>query len=240
MEPQRSREQIHLTRRASLAVFVLAALAPLGCLSKQPLISKKENSQPPPIVPMDGRLITEWDNKIAYGADMSRGGAPMPVLLGRLFLFGQDMAHPYIGDGSMIIDLYDATPSRVGPDGEPKQIEMMIVDPDTLKRFAKKDLIGDGYSILFPWYTYRQDISHVYIVARYTSKEGKSLIHTSGTFSIDHNETKERLKKGMSVSHPAMRAAAEIPGAKSKLPVADQKTAAADQAVPAANIIAPE
>ena len=128
----------------------------------------------------------------------------MPVLVGRVFLFGPDMAVPYLGDGSLIVDLYDSSPHH-GPDTEPKLIDELRIDPESLKKFAKKDMIGEGYTIIFPWYSYRMDISHVYIIMRYEFPDKTAIVHQSGTVTINHVEAQERVRKGMPISNPAMR-----------------------------------
>ena len=190
MEPRTA--PIELTRRAFLGGMALAALAPLGCLGRH--FAKKEEPKPVP----KGRFVSTWDNKIAFAPDVSRGGMVMPGLVGRIYLFGLDRGTPYIGDGSLVIDLFDSTPH--GPNGEPKLTDHMEVPADVLKQFAKKDFVGDGYTIFFPWFNYRPDVTQAYIQMRYTAANGESHFHQSGTFTVDHTETRERLKKNLSIA----------------------------------------
>jgi hypothetical protein len=206
------RNRTILSRRDVLAGLALAVLAPAGCLDKY--MVKKEPAAPAPPPESKQRIVSVWDNKVHFADDSQHGGAPMPVLVGKIFLFGPEIdtvdsakspVMPFIGDGSLIIDLYDNTPHR-GVETDPKMLEEFRIDPVTLKKFAKKDVFGDGYTIFFPWYTYRADISHVYIIMRYTFPDGTYVLHQSGMVSINHMEVQERLRKGMPVSNPAMRA----------------------------------
>jgi hypothetical protein len=208
---------IMFTRRALLAGAALAALAPVGCLGKH--FAKKDPPAPQqaaeeaaePVAESQERLVCVWDSGIRFGEDQKHGGAPMPGLRGRAFLFGPDLNRPFVGDGSLIIDLYDCTPHR-GSDAEPKLLEELRIDPKTLKnKLAQKDFVGDGYTILFPWYTYRPDISHVNIIMRYTFADGRYLMHQSGLLAINHTDAQERIRRGMPISNPSMRAAPGAP-----------------------------
>jgi len=203
MEPL---HRTNLTRRSLLAGIAFAAVAPVGCLEK--FYTKKTTPLPP-----QGRLVSAWQHKVVFGPDLSRGGAPTPVVVGRVYLFGPDGKASYIGDGSMGIDMFDSTPAHMGANGEPKLVEILRIDPVSLTQMVKKDMFGEGYTILFPWSTYSQDITQIYISVRYESADKKTvLMDQSGTFSIDHSETLERIAKGQSITNPGMRATATLPG----------------------------
>jgi hypothetical protein len=200
MEPLRKQQ---VTRRGALAGFAVAALAPIGCLKH--LVSKEQAAPAPP----QGRVVSTWDKRVAFAPDAHHGGAIIPGVVGRVYLFGPDMAYPYVGDGEMRLDLWDSTPR--GPNSQPKQMEHYIISPEVLKQFAKKDVIGEGYSVFFPWPTYRQDVKQIYITILYTSAAGEKYFHQSGTFAVDHTETTERAQKGLSISNPALQVSATAP-----------------------------
>ena len=199
MEPLRTKLK-PMTRRAALAGLALAAIAPLGCLGTSRNVAHKPEAKIPP----KGRLVSAWENKVVFAPDVSRGGAVMPGLSGRVFLFGPDMAVPYTTDGTLIIDLHDATPH--GGASEPKMIEQFRIPPEVLAQLTKRDVFGDGYTIFFPWSTYKPEISHLYIQMRFDTVKGDAYFHQSGTFTVDHSEAKERVRKGMAISNPAMQA----------------------------------
>jgi hypothetical protein len=104
-------------------------------------------------------------------------------------LFGPEVGAPLVGDGSLIVDLYDLTPR--GPGSEPVMLQEQRYDPETLKRFVKEDLFGMGYTIYLPWLTYRTDITQVNLILRYDPAKGQSLLHQSGALTVDHAATKE-------------------------------------------------
>lgn len=204
MEPLRPQQEVTLTRRAVLSGLALAALAPLGCLGRGFL--RKDAAAPPP---PKGRVVSTWDPKVAYAPDASRGGAVMPGLVGRVFLFGPDMAVPYLGDGRMVIDLFDATPRGSGV--EPKVTDHFEIDPNALRQLANTDVFGEGYSIFFPWFNYHPDVSRVYLQLAYIAPDGEKYFHQSGTFNVDHAQTKEIIKKGMPVSKAVLQTSAFAP-----------------------------
>ncbi|MCE9530041.1 MAG: hypothetical protein K8T89_02715 [Planctomycetes bacterium] len=199
MEPLRTKQISRINRRTALAGMACAALAPLGCFA----LGKTSIHKEEPKAGQQGRLVSAWENKIVYAPDASRGGETIPGLTGRVYLFGPDLNAPYLGDGKLLIDLFDATPHGQG--APPKMIEHYIYPADVLQKLTKKDVFGDGYTLFLPWATYRPDISHIYILMRYDTVKGEQFFHQSGTFSVDHGETVERVKKGMSVTNAAFR-----------------------------------
>ncbi|MFL5328027.1 MAG: hypothetical protein ACJ8C4_03875 [Gemmataceae bacterium] len=128
-----------------------------------------------------------WNNKVIYAPDPTRNGTPAPGLAGRLYLFGAVADFPFIGDGSLVIDMYDDTvrPGETLPNGG-KQIEEWRFDPLTLKKLAKKDAIGEGYTVFLPWGTYRPDIRNVHLVTRYEPVHGMPIYAAPNSLSVDH------------------------------------------------------
>ena len=129
-----------------------------------------------------------WSNKLNFVADPAHAGTPAPGLAGRLYLFGATPDFPFIGDGGLVVDLFDDT---VHP-GEPpvqggKHIEQWRFDPATLKRLARKDTIGDGYTLFLPWGTYKPDIKNVHLVTRYEPKNGPPVYAPANALHIDHS-----------------------------------------------------
>jgi hypothetical protein len=184
-----------IDRRAALAGLALAALAPLGCLGKN---APKTTFTPPP---PQGKLVSIWGKKIQYADDPFHGGELVAGLAGRIYLIGPGEAGiPFIGDGSMLIDLWDSTPHGAG--SKPKMTDHYIFPPEMLIQFAKKDIWGDGYSIFIPWANYRPDITQIYVNVLYTSAAGEKYFGGSGTFSLDHAETAERARKGEALPTP--------------------------------------
>lgn len=188
MEPLRT--QVIVSRRAMLTGMAMAAFAPVACLSKH--FARKEEAKP---VAQQGRLVSAWENKVTYAPDTSRGGAVFPGLNCRVYLFGPDMAVPIVGDGMLRVTFHEA--SRKSGSGEGKITDIVDISPESLRLFVKRDFVGDGYTIFIPWFNYRPEISDVFILLEYHAANGEVLRHQSGTFTVDHSETKERTRKGM-------------------------------------------
>lgn len=196
MESLRTNQVKPMDRRAALAGMALAAFAPLGCFGIGKNIISKD--QPKAAVSQgQGLLRAAWENKVHFAPDTSRGGAIIPGLTARVWLFDPQYA-TRLADGELKIDLYDSTPR--GGDSEPKLLELYIMPPEVLQLFARTDLVGEGYSIFFPWFRYQPDIKNVYLVMRLTTSAGEVFMHHSGTISVDHTEALERAKKGMAVT----------------------------------------
>jgi hypothetical protein len=78
--------------------------------------------------------------------DALHGGEPIPGLVGRVMLIGenQDML---CCEGSLIVRLYNGYKSE---DGSPQLIEQWNFDKDSFKKLANRDLFGWGYTLFLP------------------------------------------------------------------------------------------
>ncbi|HKB03197.1 MAG TPA: hypothetical protein VKD90_13305 [Gemmataceae bacterium] len=136
------------------------------------------------------RLTAAWNNKIIYAPDPTRGGEPVPGLMGRLYLFGPDEKHPLPTEGELIVGVWDNTPKVNG--GEPALLELWHIDAQTAKKFQRHDLIGDGYTIFLPWSKYHVDLKQVSVRARFNGADGRCLVASPETLTIDHSATLQR------------------------------------------------
>jgi len=186
MEPTPTHKCHRLVARLVSPLLVVAALCGAGCIGADKIKNrfKAISTAAPP-----AQAVAAWNNKLVYAPDPLRGGAAVPYLMGRLYLFGPEVGAPLVGDGSLVVDLYDLTPR--GPNSEPVMLQEQRYDPETLKRFVKEDLFGMGYTVYIPWTTYRPDITQVNLILRYDPAKGQSLIHQSGALTVDHTATKE-------------------------------------------------
>jgi hypothetical protein len=193
-------------RRAALVAAALVAFPLAGCLGKGATQTRTDNPAAPqgPAAGQSfkvgkGRLVSAWENRVILSPDVNHGGATVPTLSGRVYLFNEDLKSSFLGDGGLVIDLFDTTPQAAG--GQPKLLEHVIIDPGSLKQFSKKDVFGAGYSIFFPWGTYSPDVKQIYLVLRYDNSNGESLFHQSGTLVVDHSLIKEmEVKKAQMVA----------------------------------------
>ena len=130
------------------------------------------------------RLTAAFSNKVIYAPDPTRGGDPVPGLLGRLYVFSTDEAVPIVADGELVVDVWDNSPKING--GKPKLLEVWHLDAEAFAKFRKRDIIGEGYSIFLPWSTYNIDVRQINVIVRYTGKDGRVLMTPPETLSVDH------------------------------------------------------
>lgn len=157
------------SRKVILLIGALLAFISAGCVGTQSWLAKKEPE--PPVVSQAHAL---WKNQIFIIPDPANGGTPTPFLAGRLYLMGPELGTPVLREGTVTIDLYDVT------SGQPGQtpLERWNFSKEDLQKFAKKDPIGEGYTLVFPWTTYRPEISRVQLHARFTAEKAVAPIFT--------------------------------------------------------------
>jgi hypothetical protein len=126
-----------------------------------------------------------WDNHVVAAADPVNGGEKRPGIAGRLYLFGPHIDFPMACEGSVVVDLYDM--GNVGPDGAPQMLEEWRIDPVTMKKLLRQDMIGWGYTLYLPWGTYRPDVTQVLLKLRFDPVKGTSLFADSSPMILHHD-----------------------------------------------------
>ena len=161
-------------------VLALLLLTP-GCVTTQSWVNSPE---PAPSV---CQVHTYWEGRIQVTQDVVNGGRPLPGLAGRLYLFGTEIKFPEKGDGSVVVDLYDA--SNTQPGIQPKHIERWQFDAGNLNKLLRKDKIGWGYTLFLPWPNYTPDITRVQLNVCYTPAKGNPLYAPPSTISLRNQAT---------------------------------------------------
>jgi hypothetical protein len=182
MKTRTTSTRVSQRRRAGLAALVGLALATfsVGCVSMKALV------YPDKPVPPVSQIAATWENKVFYAPDPAHGGAPSPGLAGRLYLFGEETGHPLVGDGSVLVDLFDDM--AVASGGQPRLIEKWILDKDTVKRLLRKDMIGQGYTLFLPWGTFKPETTQVHLMVTYTPQKGNPLYSPSSTITLNKED----------------------------------------------------
>jgi hypothetical protein len=152
------------------AALVSALLGPAGCVSLDCFSSK-------PTTPPTGavcKVVASWVPQVVMSPDPVQNGAIRPYLGAQVFLLSQDLKQ-LSADGILIVDLYD--PTVIDPETkQSKHLERWLFDPDTLKQnYLRHDFWGWGYSLGFPWTTYRPDLTRVEMRAGYLPRSGMML-----------------------------------------------------------------
>lgn len=97
--------------------------------------------------------------------DVTRNGAPTPVLLGKAFLFGQD-SQPTEADGELTVMVTDTTPRAPGT--PPKNVQYTNFDAATMKKLrAGDERLGRHYLFPIPWPADWADVTQVVVQAQY-------------------------------------------------------------------------
>jgi len=168
-----------LGARPSLAGLLLClALVTAGCHHCNSLWCAKETPPTGHVV----QIATTWEGSVRFTHDVANGGASLPGLAGRLYLFGEPASQPLVADGMLLIDFYDDRPLEAGQ--TPVRIEQYQIDKDSLKRLMRKDTIGWGYTIFLPWTSYRPEQTKVHLFVRYIPERGAPLYTTTPTIVI--------------------------------------------------------
>src|SRR5207248_9210183 len=136
-------------------LLLLASCLSAGCVTINVAPTAAVKEQPAPC-----QLVVQWHNEVMNAPDPTRGGALTPVLVGRIYLFGQTMATPLEGDGAVSVELFnqsDVVPrgTEGTPDGGPRRLERRNIDPVTLQKLRRTDMVGWGYKLALSGSSYR-------------------------------------------------------------------------------------
>ena len=161
-----------------LIVLALICLSSAGCVGLGDLVPTTDG--PPTGKPC--QVITNWNDQVVFTPDPTHGGAPTPGLACRLYLFGEQIGTPMACAGKVTVDIYDV--SDPGKEAQPKLLEVLYIDKDTLHRLLRRDMIGWGYTLFLPWGTYNPQIKCVQLKLRYEPVNGTPLFTASKKLTL--------------------------------------------------------
>jgi len=145
------------------------------------------------------QVAATWKNDVLFTPDPTHGGNPIPGLAGRLYLFGPEMGTPLIGDGTLIVDLFDEANPKKDDNGNPTPLEEWRIDKETLRRLERRDVVGWGYTLFLPWATYKPEITQVHLKVCYQPAKGMPYYAYSSPMTLGDGDTKVGLEQ---VSYP--------------------------------------
>jgi hypothetical protein len=169
------------------------------------------------------RLTVAWNNKINYAPDPTRGGDPLPGLIAKVYLFGPEFGPedktpqvPLKGDGELLVAVWDHSQKAAG--GSPKLLELWHIDPETARKFQKPDFMGGyAYTLFLPFSNYHVDLKQINLVMRYNGADGRSLVASPETMTLDHSQTLQRAAEKLGIkgvdSGPDVPNLLPVPGA---------------------------
>ncbi|MFO0967067.1 MAG: hypothetical protein U0793_15985 [Gemmataceae bacterium] len=170
----------------SVSIPVLFALVTVsGCVQTESWVFKSP-------VPASGvsQINMIWTG-LTVTQDSANKGDPLPGFAGRLYLVGMDAATPLLAEGKVVADMLIPA-----PDSKWRLIERWEIDPKTLQRLARKDFIGEGYTLFLPWPAYNAEVTQAQMRVVFYPKAGDpiygqpSIIHVHPPSHIPI-ETKE-------------------------------------------------
>ena len=179
--------------RRGLGLLLLLTAAP-GCVTTTTAFCFNRDMIAP------AQVQATWDNRVRFTTDPTRGGATQPVLAGRLYLFGPELDSPLIGDGKVVIDLYDLSPGGKDLPAE-RTHERWDLDPATLAKFRRKDVIGEGYTLVLPWATFRPDVTQVKMTVCYVPAKGTPLYGEPALVTLNGDTPLTITEQVMPASH---------------------------------------
>jgi hypothetical protein len=165
-----------LTVRAAALVLVFAAA---GCTLDQAWTTKAGSASG---LGKPCELAIAWLPHVQSAPDVVHEGVPTPGLVGRLYMFDQTEKYPVLGDGAVLITLFDDTK---GPATQP--LEQWYIDPVALKKFAKKDTVGWGYTLFLPWGSCRPDVTKVHLTCKYEPPGGSPIFAPVSPLALEHD-----------------------------------------------------
>ena len=170
------------------------------------LLTNQGLAQTPAQPGQPARLAVAWNNKIIYAPDPTRGGEPVPGLIARVYLFGpvhgpEDKTPqiPLKGDGELLVAVWDNSPKADG--GSPRLMELWHIDPGAARKFQKPDFMdGYAYTLFLPFSNYHVDLKKINLVMRYNGADGRNLVASPETVTLDHAETLQRAAEKLGVN----------------------------------------
>jgi hypothetical protein len=163
-----------LMHRASWLFFAGAILGTLcGCTAFQSMCTNDwfnakwyDLSPEQPV----SQVLARWERQVRIVPDSVNRGAVVPILAGRLYLFNEETQATVDAHGTVIVQMHDITQVASGKAAEP--MAQWRFDAERLKTLRHKDPIGEGYTLVLPWYEYRSDIKEVRIEICFVPDKG--------------------------------------------------------------------
>jgi hypothetical protein len=197
-----------MSRMMQTAAWVFAAFGLTGCVLTEGFHRPKEEMPAGSVY----QVHATWESRVMVTQDVLNQGAPLAGVAGRMYLFGQELGAPVIGDGIAIVDLQDVTPETA--QGKPKLLERWEIDQATLKRLARKDTIGWGYTLFLPWSTYRPEVTRVQLQVRYVPEKGLPLFSPPAVITLRNEAPVTTTTRQVVPGAPVQPAAAKVGASK--------------------------
>ncbi len=132
------------------------------------------------------QVVANWTPQVQFVPDTVHQGQPMPGVVGKLYFFGEQVGLPLAGDGTVHLELSAILPER--PQDGWICLEKLDIDKASMKKLLQEDIVGTGYTMLLPWWSYRPDVTQIQMNLSYTPENGNPLF-TVSKVSLSPSET---------------------------------------------------
>ena len=143
-----------------------------------------KNAPPPaPVQPSElpKSVVATWQHDVSIVTpDPLRDGQATPGLVGRVYLFDH-FDHPKCYEGKATVKLFDERPIQGGP---PVFLEEWDFPSAALRKLAKKDPIGWGYTLFLPTATINPNITQVRMTVAFTADGATVPVQSTNTFRL--------------------------------------------------------
>ena len=141
------------------------------------------------------RIVAVWNPGVVFTPDPVHNGTPNPGLAGRIYMFGPEIGYPMIGNGSLVVQLFEDTKTAADKEGQP--LEEWRFDPETLKQLERRDAIGAGYTVFLPWASYKPEITQVHLKVCYQPPKAFPIYAVGAPITLVDPEQMKTLATGL-------------------------------------------
>jgi hypothetical protein len=171
---ERQRLSAALSRFLVAGSLLTLLLGASGCVTTEAFFAMDDHKPTGKVY----QVMANWTPQVQFVPDTVHQGRPMPGIVGRLYLFGEQVGFPLTGEGTVHLELSAILPER--PQDGWICLEKLDIDKESLKKLNQDDhLLGTGYTMYLPWWSYRPDVTQIQMTLAYTPEKGSPLYSTS-------------------------------------------------------------
>jgi hypothetical protein len=154
----------------AMNLIMLTGLA--GCV---PEFFTTDPNSPEMLAKIPCQIHTRWDHQIHFPANTQDNGNPVPMIVGRIYLFAGDLTTAVPAEGTILVYLYNDMPDAENKD---KVIDCWVIDTKTVKRLERRDAAGVSYTLMLPWANYNPAFTQVRLKVRFDRLRAKDPLYS--------------------------------------------------------------
>jgi hypothetical protein len=116
---------------------------------------------------MVASVETFWDHNLRFAENLGSPGAPIPGVMGRIWVYSEVGKTPTAVAGSVEADVLDITNA-----GDPVRLACYQIDKQKMKTLMKEDGVGVGYSLFLPLENYTPAVKRVMLRVAFVDEHG--------------------------------------------------------------------